>query len=253
MKKGVSFLLLCALVVAGCNFAGPRQRRTFSTSVADAKPATAVPMAVPPMQTDVPASLVPSATSILTLPVGGKPQPSATSVIFPVLTLATDVVCRTGPAPRYYAVLRLSKGTSFEASGRNADGSWVAIQANRIGDDCWVPASSLEVPDDPMGGQGLSALNVAETQALPGRPISLTASDHACGVVKHLWLYWGNVDAIGYRIYRNGKEIASVYGGKYRDLDTPRTKLPTVFLYEVEAFNASGISERAGIAVTICG
>jgi hypothetical protein len=159
-----------------------------------------------------------------------------------------------GPGKRYYAVLNISKGKSFEASGRNADSSWFAVQATRIGDDCWVPAASLENPGAPSNsGQALSDLNVIDTQALPGEPMNVTASDNACGMVNHLWLYWVTVDAIGYRIYRNGKEIATVYGGKYRDLDTPRSKLPTIYLYEIEAFNASGVSERAGVSVTICG
>ena len=241
MKKSFSFLLLLAMVLAGCNSAGTTDRRPFNAPTADATTATEPPAAAPSTPTDIPSPLPPSATP------SPSPQPNATSSIFPVLTLAADAVCRMGPGQRYYAVLRVSKGKSFEVSGRNADSSWLALQATPFGDDCWVPVSSLENPGD------LSALNEVHTQALPGEPMNVTASANACGVVNHLWLYWVSVDAIGYRIYRNGKEIATVYGDKYRDLNTPRTKLPTVFLYEIEGFNASGVSGRASIPVTICG
>ncbi len=241
MKKSVSFLLIFSIALAGCNFSGAGGERALNTPTPSEIIPTEAPTAAPPTPTDIPSPLPPSATPEL------SPQASATSSIFPVLTLAMDAVCRAGPAPRYYAQVRVTKGSSFEASGRNEDSSWVALDATRVGDDCWVPVSSLEDPGD------LSALNVTQTQALPGRPLNVTASNNPCGVISHLWLYWVTVDAVGYRIYRNGKEIASVYGGKYRDLNTPRTKLPTVYLYEVESYNASGVSERAGVSVTVCG
>ena len=241
MKKSFSFLLFLAMALAGCNFAGATDSPPFNTPIVDTITATKPPTVAPPTPTDIPSPLPPSVTP------SPSPQPNATSSIFPVLTLAADVVCRMGPDPRYYAVVRVSKGKSFEISGRNADSSWLAIQATKFGDDCWVPVSSLENPGD------LSALNEVHVQDLPGEPMNFTASANACGVVNNLWLYWVSVDAVGYRIYRNGKEIATVYGNKYRDLNTPRTKLPTVFLYEIEGFNASGVSERASISVTICG
>jgi len=241
MKKSFYFLLLLAVALAGCNFSGTTDSRPFNTPAAEAITATEPPTILPPTPTDIPSPLPPSATP------SPAPQSNATSSIFPVMTLATDAVCRMGPDQHYYAVLRVAKGKSFEVSGRNADSSWLAIQATPFGDDCWVPVSSLGNPGD------LSALNEVHVQSLPGEPMNVTASANACGVVNPLWMYWVSVDAVGYRIYRNGKEIATVYGDKYRDLNTPRTKLPTVFLYEIEGFNASGVSGRTSISVTICG
>lgn len=244
MRKTFSFLLL-AIVVSGCNFAGTAERRPFNTPVADAITTTSIPTAAAPTLTVTP--LPPSATPNLTPSDGVSPQPSATLAIFPVLTLAADAVCRAGPGERYFAMLNVSKGKSFEASGRNADGSWIALYASKVGDPCWVTVSSLESPDN------LSVLRVLDVQPLPNPPANVTTSDNACGRVNNLWLYWYAIDAVGYRIYRNGQEIATVYGNKYRDLDTPRSSQPAVHLYQIEAFNASGLSGRTDIQVTICG
>lgn len=151
-----------------------------------------------------------------------------------------------GPEKHYNFVMRIAKGQSFEVSGRSEDSLWISIPAPKLGDDCWVPVTSLESPGD------LSALSVRYTQPLPDEPIGVRASDKACGSSNHLWLYWKTVDAVGYRIYRNGKEIGTVHGDQFRDLSTPRSKQPAVYLYEVESFNASGVSSRAGISVTVC-
>ena len=238
MKKHLTLFLLLAVALAGCNFTGTAGRTALDTPTAGLPAATATATTLPPTPTVAPSPLPPTAT-----PTAG---PTATSSIFPVLTLAANTVCRAGPAKLYNAVSSVSKGKSFEANGRNADGSWVALQAPRVGDDCWVPLSSLDNPPD------LGALSVVETQPLPGQPMNVIASANACGSVTNLWLYWTTVNAVGYRIFRNGTEIGTVYGSKFRDLTTPRTKLPTVFLYEIQAFNASGVSDRASVSVTIC-
>ncbi|HEX2618979.1 MAG TPA: hypothetical protein VHL11_02500 [Phototrophicaceae bacterium] len=244
MRKNFTVLLLITLFVSGCNFAGPVTAQPQDTPTRQEIAATEAPAALPPTAlppTEEPSALPPSPTPNLT------PLPSATSAIFPVVSIAADTICRVGPDKRYNAVMRVTKGQSFDVSGRSEDSTWVSVDASKIGDDCWVPVANLESPGD------LSALNVRYTQPLPDEPMNVTASDNACGVKNHLWLYWQTVNAVGYRIYRNGKEIATVYGSKYRDLSTPSSKLPTIYLYEVESFNASGVSPRAGVSVTICG
>lgn len=244
MRKTFNFLLLMAVFISGCNFAGaptelpntPTQQTVVATEAPTDLPPTA------PSPTDEPSPLPPSATPNLT------PLPSATSSIFPVVSLTADAVCRMGPDKRYNAVLRVTKGQSFDVSGRNEDSTWLSIDASKIGDDCWVPVASLESPGD------LSALNVRYTQPLPDAPVGVRTSDNACGLKNHLWLYWKTVDAVGYRIYRNGKEIGTVFGTpQYRDMSTPSAKEPTIYLYEIESFNASGVSPRASVSVMICG
>lgn len=244
MRKTFNFVLLVALLVSGCNFAAPTpDMPTLEPPVASPLGTTEEPTFPPPDATpsEEPSPEPPSATPT------DSPLGSATSSIFPTLTLAIDTICRMGPEKHYYPVVKVQKDQSFEASGRNEEETWVSIQARTFGDDCWVPIESLESPGD------LKDLTIRYTQPLPGEPINIRASDGACGVKSHQWLYWSSVDAVGYRIYRNGKEIATVYGDKYRDLSTPSAKKPTIYLYEIESFNASGTSPRAGVSVTICG
>jgi len=238
MKKSISLVLLVTIALAACNFNGTAGQGSANTEAAPAATATVIaPTETPaPTETSLPATVTPTLT----------PQFTATSAIYPLLTLAVDTVCRTGPDKHYYSTTVLAKGRAFEANGRSADSAWIVLQAPRIGDYCWVPVASLDNPGD------LSALGVAQTQPLPGQPLNFRASSNACGTT-NLWLRWVTVDAVGYHIYRNGKQIATVYGEQYRDLDTPRTKLPTVYQYAIEGFNASGASDRAVIAVTICG
>lgn len=239
MKKTFNFVVLIAILLSGCNFAGPTpDMPTLEPPAATEEPTSPPPSATPSEETS-PEPLTPTPTD--------SPLSDATSSIFPTLTLATDTICRMGPEKHYYPVAKVEKGQSFEASGRNEDTTWVSIQARPFHDDCWVPIESLEAPGD------LKELTIRYTQPLPGQPINIRASDNACGVKNHLWLYWSTVDAVGYRIYRNGKEIATVYGDKYRDLSTPSSKKPSIYLYEIESFNASGTSPRAGVSVTICG
>ena len=242
MRKTLSLILLISLFLSGCNFAGAANTPTPN-------PPTLAPVATTLPPTDEPSPTTPAETPTAAATATddtASPSASATSMIFPVVTIAVNSICRMGPDKLYNPVLTVTKGSAFEVSGRSADSAWVSINASKIGDDCWVPVASLESPGD------LKDVNVRYTQPLPDEPVGVTASGNACGAT-HLWLYWKTVNAVGYRIYRNGKEIATVYGDQYRDLNTPRTKLPTIFLYEVASFNASGVSPRASVSVTICG
>lgn len=239
MRKTVILIVLISILISGCNAAIPQQDMpTLEPPVATEEPTT-LPATPSPSETPSPEPPSPTPTD--------SSLATATSSIFPILTIAIDTVCRMGPDKHYYPVVKVEKGKSFEAIGRSEDGAWVSIQARRVGDDCWVPVANLEEPGN------LSDLNIRYTQPLPGEPVGIRASTNACGVKRHLWLYWSTVDAVGYRIYRNGKEIATVHGDQYRDLSTPSAKEPTIYLYEIESFNASGTSPRVGVSVTICG
>ncbi len=242
MRKTLSLILLISLALSGCNFARATNAPTLSN------PPTLEPVAATLAPTEEPSPTTTPAETATAAATEATPSPlaSATSMIFPVVTIAVNSICRMGPDKLYNPVLSVIKGSTFEVSDRSADSAWVSINASKIGDDCWVPVASLESPGD------LSDVTVGYTQPLPDAPVGVIASSNACGVI-HLWLHWKTVNAVGYRIYRNGKEIATVFGDQYRDLNTPRTKLPTAFLYEVASFNASGFSPRVSVSVTICG
>jgi hypothetical protein len=235
MKKVFMLALLFVLAVSACSGSASEQPPIKSPV------ATQAPSLVPLTLTNTPVALSPTETPI--------PAPSftATLTIYPVVTFAQDAICRTGPAMRYYRTgSKILKDKTFQLEGRNVDSSWIAIPEPGVGDYCWVPFSSLGNPGD------ISAVYVFDVQPLPNAPINVSALDGACGHTKNTWLTWYAIDGTGYYIYRNGKQIGSSYEGHFRDLDTPQSKKPAVYLYEIEAYNASGVSERSGISVTIC-
>lgn len=237
MKKAILLTVSLALALSACGFGGrPSFGQTPGAGQATVEPsATEAP-------TDTPTPLPPSETPV------PPPSVTPTSVIYPSLTVIKETACREGPHIRYNRTGQLLfVGKSYTANGRNEDNTWLSVQALGVESTCWVPLTTFQEPGD------LSALHVLLVQPLPNAPINLRASDNACGLMNTVWLYWYAEDPMGYRIYRNGHNIATVYGGQFRDLDTPRDKRPTVYLYEIEAFNASGISERSSISVTICG
>jgi len=242
MKKTIILALLFVLAVSACNFGGASEQPPV-----DSPAATEVPSLVPPTLTNTPVALTPSPTGTMTETPIPAPSLTPTLTIYPVATFAQDAICRTGPAMRYYRTgSKILKGKTFQLEGRTADSSWIAIPEPGEGDYCWVPFSSLEDPGD------ISAVYVSDVQPLPDAPINVSALDGACGHIKNTWLTWYAIDATGYYIYRNGKQIGSSYEGHFRDLDTPQSKKPAVYLYEIEAYNASGVSERTGISVTVC-
>jgi hypothetical protein len=83
----------------------------------------------------------------------------------------------------------------------------------------------------------------------------MTATSGVCGTTAaHMILEWTPVaQGVGYYIYRNGKNIGTEYSGRFRDFDTPRSKTPYIYVYMVQAFNASGVSAKSvSVSVTLC-
>ena len=167
------------------------------------------------------------------------------------VAFVAKTVCRMGPNENYNPVVTYQLGDTAELNGRNDDSTWLMVTVAEKNKDpyCWVPLESVESPGE-LGG-----LDVVPFGKLPDSPTSLTATSGVCGSTSNpMILEWSPVAAgTGYRIYRNYKLIGSVYDGRFRDFDTPKSKEPYVYTYAVQAFNAYGVSEHmAGVSVTLC-
>jgi hypothetical protein len=244
MKKMIAIMFTLVIGISACAPSGTTQRRTFNgtpgTSFAASQAASPLPASATPTATASSTPLPPTETA--------TPEPSATPSAdpHPEVTLAQDTLCRSGPGKGYNVFERLTAGQTFSAYGRNEDASWLVLQKDSgVVSTCWVQASALEEFGD------ASSLRQVWYQPLPAAPLGFTASSNACGK-DNLWLYWTPMAGVGYHLYRDGKPLATLYGSKYRDLNTPRFKKPTAVLYEIEAFNASGVSGRVSISVTLC-
>lgn len=239
MKNNLLFLALIALLVSAC---APQTAPTPSMPLATETVAN-TPTTLPPTATASPNP--PTAT----------PEPSATPLpetLFPTVTFSEKVICRMGTDPNYYPVVTFAAGQTSPAEGRSEDGQWLIVKslAPNKNPTCWVPVKSVKSFGE------VNNLLVSVQPPLPVGPISASVSKGVCGINSHgaIVVTWSPVVAgTGYYLYRNGKNIATVYGGQYIDHDTPGSKTPYVYTYGIQAFNNLGLSKvTASVSVTLC-
>lgn len=241
MKKGFLLTLLLAFGLSACapSGGGPSSFRLTAQAGGGFAASAAATLTPEPTSTETP--VPPTDTPI------PAPSMTPTSVLFPQVTLVQNGICRTGPNLRYNRTGdTVTKGKSYQVNGRSADSSWITLQTPGVGDYCWVQPTVLNDTGIVAG------LNVIEVQSLPDSPTNLISNSFACGFKKRLRLTWYPVYSMGYHIYRNGRQIGTVYDGEFVDLSTPQSSMPTDYQYSVEAFNASGVSIPNTITVTLC-
>jgi hypothetical protein len=163
----------------------------------------------------------------------------------PEFTFKLDAGCRKGPGAEYTVASSLTKGTTVKVQGRNAQTTWLLVQAPDKS-TCWAAASAGNVAGDAQ----LAA--VFSSPVLSGVPNTFNA-DPACDATKSLTvtLTWEPVpDARGYHIYRNGDLVISTEADTKTYVDKPG--FANQYIYEIEAFNDYGISARWSDRVLPC-
>ncbi len=183
-------------------------------------------------------------------PTGIIPLPTSTSTPQAPgqVTFAQNANCRKGPGTAYNIVTSFEQGKQVQATGRNDQSTWVYLAVPGTTASCWVAVSTL----DP--NVGLDSLPVVPTPPLPDTPA--TFSDKASCVIKlkslSVKLTWADVsNESGYHLYRNGTLLTTLDANVtfYVDASAPLGK---DLLYELEAFNEYGASERLQTTVTAC-
>ena len=160
-----------------------------------------------------------------------------------------------GPDKNYYAVITYQAGKTAQVQGRSDDSQWLNVLAQTPNKNytCWVPVESVKQIDN------IPALRVVTAAPLPtGATVAIARARPICGVNKNngaVVIDWTPyADGTGFIIYRNGKNITTVYGHEYIDHDTPGSKTAYTLNYVIQAYNAVGLSKvTAGVSVTICG
>ena len=238
MKKQMISILILAVALSACGSQGlDRQAGIAATRTARAEAGSAgrTPTATASV---TPSPVPPTATPSPTL------TPTATAYSFPVVTFSQNANCRLGPATGYYAVDVFEAGQSAQANGRSEDGKWINLQAPDKS-YCWTTASALQ----DFGP--VDALRVLEAQALPAIPWGFNVSNMVCSGVLAVHLEWEtDQSASGYRLYRDGKEIAELGPGRGSYIDQPPPRKS--YVYEVQAVNGLGTSSRVSLAQTGC-
>jgi hypothetical protein len=244
MKKLIIILALIAMFVSACSPSSPAAAPDASQASAVVV-ATATETALPPTATftPVPPSDTPAPTLTFT----------PTVTFFPTVTFSKTVTCRLGPDPLYFQVMTFTAGKTSEAQSRSEDGKWLVVttQAPNMPTICWVPVTSVADFGD------VNNLLVSNPPSLPSGPSSATVSKSACGKFDAIVVTWSPAtDGVGYRVYRNGTNIATIYGEQFIDHKVPGTKAskPAVTLtYTIQAFDSTGLSKStASASVTLC-
>jgi len=239
MKKSILLLALMLLLISACAPSSPSVENT--------------PLAAP-IATQTSTALPPTATAS-PVPPTARPEPTATSTpetLFPVVTFSEQVVCRLGTDLNYYKVVTFAPGQTSQAQGRSQDGEWLIVDSKvpNKNPTCWVPVTSVEKFGE------VSNLLVSSPPPLPIGPNRASSTKGVCGVNTRgaIVVEWGPVqNGTGYFLYRNGKNIATIYGNRYIERDTPGSKTPYVYTYGIQAFNNVGLSKlTASVSVTLC-
>jgi hypothetical protein len=242
MKKSITLLVLAAVFLSACGSLKPSAQDTPSVPATVVNTATALP------PTSTATAVPPSAT----------PEPSLTATpkvtLFPTVTFTEKVVCRLGPDVNYFPVVTFSAGQTSQVQGRSEDNAWLIVmsQVKIKSSTCWVPVASVE------NFGNVSDLIVSVAPPLPVGPSSATAAKVGCGnrAVPGMatTIYWSPVvDGVGYYVFRNGKNHATVFGGYFVEHDTPNSKNPYVYTYGIQAFNSVGLSKvTASVSITLC-
>jgi hypothetical protein len=229
MKTLVNAILLAALIslLSACNAAGsPSKQLTVEQQAGTMVAATmnalgaATPFASPAVAT-------------------------ATATTQPTLFInAANASCRRGPSPDFQVIATYPAGTTVNLVGRDSVNSYWIVQDPTSHDQCWIgvqdatPAGSFDLLPE-MTPQPVNA-------AAPGKP-SKGIWNYACdNTTLTTLLGWrattGTVN--GYRIYRQGNQIADLPGTETSYTEKVAFRYGSSMQYSVAAYNEAGMSPQ---------
>ncbi len=241
MRNIIIILAIIAITASACSAQKPAVLAVTSLPATEAI-ATVTPLPLTATASPVPPTDMPEPT----LP------PIPTVTLFPEVTFLEKVVCRMGPDANYYRVVTFEAGQTSKVQSRSEDGEWLIVltQTPNKSFTCWVPKASVKDIGD------VTNFLISVAPPLPLGPTSAISSKGVCGVNRQgaIVVEWAPTsNGTGFFVYRNGKNIASVYGGIYIDHDTPGSKTPYVYTYLIQAHNSAGLSKlTASVSVTLC-
>jgi hypothetical protein len=176
----------------------------------------------------------------------------------PLLYVNDNTQCRTGTSSNFQAVSALSAGTTVQLIGKDTSQSAWLIKAPNSTGTCWVLAGDGSPSGDyeslPEVTPQPSAQKPPGTPAFIGWPWFCTYSDGVMykATVNISWIDPAN-DANGFRIYRQGTQIADLPATKTSVIDTTNVVIGTNITYSVAAYNDAGMSPQRTITIqSIC-
>ena len=183
------------------------------------------------------------------------PAPDALSEL--LVVLLSNARCRKGPDTAYDDHDFFSEGDQTTATGRSADGSWLFVAAlNNLG-NCWVARTVVDVdvsdellytlpvilpPPTPTAssGGGNSGGGSGSAPAAPQASYDAQVCSGSNYKVNISWTDAANNED-GYRILRNGAEIALLPANSTKYTDSPPYGGP--YTYTIQAYNGVGSAQ----------
>ncbi|MDH5508603.1 MAG: right-handed parallel beta-helix repeat-containing protein, partial [Anaerolineae bacterium] len=165
-------------------------------------------------------------------------------------TVNQDTPCWKGPGPKYETVSTVTAGTVVQLVGIGELSGWMVIDNPRFpGVACWIEEGDLDL--DPK--LDLDELQVIPVPALPtptatpsppAAPSKFKAQQVCAGNDYYVILTWkdNSDDESGFRLYRDGKLIATLDPNTTEFIDYPPQGGP--YNYTLESFNAVGSSSQ---------
>lgn len=203
--------------------------------------------------TDQPA-VTPGVTYVVVVVNTPTPEPTNTPIpdtptpqVAPQIILSKNSNCRVGPNERYNVVDQIASDKIMPVIGRNEDSTWWQI-VNDTGRECWI------ISENAVANTDFSGLPIGEPPPLPGTPNNFYVVNQICQPdnkfnVTLSWTSGGGEDS--FKLYRDGHQMVELKATKfnYKDLGAPLRKN---VVYEIEAVNENGASERATQIVAAC-
>ena len=174
-----------------------------------------------------------------------EPSPNVTYVVV-VEDTATNLPTET-PIP-VTIVDQIALGKELSVIGRSEDNEWWQV-VNATGRECWV------VAENATPNQDFSTLTIGNAPPLPGVPLNFYVVDQVCQSAQKKFsvtLSWSSGGGeTSFRIYRDGKAVQEVKASRFnfKDTNAPYNKN---IVYEIEALNENGASQRATQIVPAC-
>lgn len=226
------FLAACNLPAAGQATPAPSLNEQAATLVAATLQAAASPVS-------------PAVT-----PFNSPAAPAASPTIKPTLLVNADnASCRGGPGADFKVIATFAAGTVVDLAGKDTADSYYIVIDPASHDLCWIqaqngtPSGSFSLlPELTPPAGGTPAANV------PARPTALFYNFECLGggqvKVDLRWTDAANNEK-GYRVYRDGNQIADLPAGSTSYSDTTSISSGTVLVYQVAAYNDAGVSAQA--------
>lgn len=164
------------------------------------------------------------------------------------LTLTKNTNCRLGPSTFYNIVDQIASGAELPVIGRSEDNTWWEV-VNATGRECWI------FSENATPNQDFNSLVIGEAPPLPGVPLNFYVTDQNCqpGPKKFsVTLSWSSGGGeTAFRLYRDGNRLGEFKASRfnYKDTNAPYDKN---IVYEIEAVNENGTSQRAPQIVPAC-